>query len=121
MDALSQLENRDEPYMILSSSELTYVRTLWTEDGYVLEYQEGNVDRHFASQELLRLREIEEVFLQYLSGDETWKDRHDFAKKAISDPYEQAGRVAGRLFGRIAAKGTEFAREFKKAFDEGKK
>ncbi len=122
LDALAQLENRTDPFVFLLRSELTYIQGLWTDKGYILEYQDGDVERHFTSPKVLTLDGIQTFFLQYLAGDGAWKEQYDFEEKVIEvDPYEQAGRTAGRLIGRIAAKGFAFARDFKKGFDEGKK
>ena len=122
VDALTHARGSDDPLVALARSELTYIQGLWTDEGYVLAYQDGSADQYFTSRKFLTLEEIQAVFFQHLADDDAWKDKYDFEKKGSGvDPYDQAGRIAGRIIGRATVKGLKLARAFKKGFKEGNK
>lgn len=121
-DVISRLKGRSDPFAVLSSSDLSYMRALWTEDGFVLEYQDGSVDRHFESSTYLSAAQIEQAFKEYLRGDSSWRQRQKFTKKVMpNDTAYRTGKAIGRVFGSIVAGGKGFAREFRKGFDKTRK
>ena len=76
--ALSQLHG----YAILSHDELTHVQTSGTsEDGFVLEYQEGDTEEHFACSD--RLNQITTAFIAYAKGDASWRSAFRWEKLEI--------------------------------------
>jgi len=106
--AVPALKDRENPYVILSKEEATFMQTLWTKDGYVLEYQEGSVDNHFVSQEYLSSSEAVKALLSYLEERQEWKNKHKFYKKNFRDFFGSLGYVIGLFIGGII-------RGFKKA------
>ena len=78
--ALSQLQS----YAILSHDELTYVQAAGTsEDGFVLEYQEGDTEEHFACPDRLLLNQITTAFIAYAKGDASWRSAFRWEKLEI--------------------------------------
>ena len=46
--AHQNLMEEGDPFAILSKTEMTYIQTAGgSEEGFVLEYQDGSLDRHF--------------------------------------------------------------------------
>jgi hypothetical protein len=67
--ALSRLDG----YAILSHDELTYLQAAGTsQDNFVLEYQEGDTEEHFACPDRLSLNQITTAFLAYAKGNPSW-------------------------------------------------
>ena len=94
---IPNLKDRDDPFVILSSNEYTFMQALWTKDGYALEYQENDIDHHFESRFMLESDEIIQAFVEYLSGSQDWRDRTLFRKKRVRSMPNQFGFWIGRL------------------------
>ena len=109
--AVSALKGKDDPYVILSQSELTYAQALWTEQGFVLEYQDQNVMNHFESRILLSHPQVITAMQAYLANDENWKSGIEFKKKNIADLPTKLGFSFGSFVG-------HFMREFREARDK---
>ncbi|MFO0863897.1 MAG: hypothetical protein U0744_04435 [Gemmataceae bacterium] len=73
-DLLLMIE--DEAFVILESRDYTYIQCALTDDDaseYVLEYQDGSLDRHYhAIDEPITLERVTSAFIKYLLGDPTW-------------------------------------------------
>ena len=62
----------------LGQDQVTYVQTAGTkEDGYALEYQQGDLDHHYRISEWVSYDQVLSVFKRYAKGDETWKTEFD--------------------------------------------
>ena len=96
---IRELEGRENPYAILSANDLTYVQALWTEDGYVVEYQEGSIDRHFVLGDYLKSEEVENFFGSFLSEDNDWKNEYIVWRKNIRGFWRNLGYQIGIFFG----------------------
>jgi len=58
-------------YIILSRSGQVYIQAAGEGEGpYSLEYRDGDNDRHFTAGHRFTKREVERLFLHYLTGDE---------------------------------------------------
>ena len=75
--ALRTIDGEDNNFAILSVDDLTYIQTEGGPSrGFVLEYQEGSMARHYRAQDqALSVDSIIEAFRAYASSDPTWKDR----------------------------------------------
>jgi len=96
---IRELEGRENPYAILSANDLTYVQALWTGDGYVVEYQEGSIDRHFVLGVYLKSEEVEKIFGSFLSEDNDWKNEYRVWRKNIRGFWGNLGYQIGIFFG----------------------
>jgi hypothetical protein len=59
--AVVGLEGKENPFLILSVNPMTYMQALWTEDGYVLECQDGSVAEHYVAEKLLSTDAVNSV------------------------------------------------------------
>ncbi len=61
-------------FAILGRDEMTYMQTSGSaRDGFVLEYQEGDTDRHYECPDTLTVAQITRAFVSYADGTDTWK------------------------------------------------
>ena len=120
-EVVPKLKGLPDPLVILSSSGSRYIQALWTEDGFDLEYQDGSTEHHYLASSSLSAPQVEQAFVNYLRGNSDWRDQYDFKRKVIEgDPYYRAGRSLGRVVGKLAGMGKDFAREFKKGLKKPK-
>lgn len=75
-NAIRSLSDRDDGFVILSTSPLWYVQVLGnTRSGFALEYQEKDSEHHYdCPNPDLTEDQVIEVFQRYLAGDAHWKD-----------------------------------------------
>lgn len=86
----SRATESDEPtFAILAREEMTYVQVALEADaGFVLEYQEGELARHFQSDRRdLRLEEVIEAFIAYRDGTVDWSRYGSWSRlELLNDP-----------------------------------
>jgi len=98
---LAILPDQYDPFLILVRTETlrndSYLQTFWTPTGFYLEYQERDLDHHYASyKENLTPREVLQAFHEYLHGDDSWKTRIRFHKQDLFPDWSQDRRLATR-------------------------
>ena len=73
-ETLKSLPGGLPSFAILLRSEMTYIQAGGSGgEGFVLEYQEGSLDRHYRSaDESLDLERATKILTLYLRGDESW-------------------------------------------------
>ena len=100
-ELVPMINGQNNPFIILQKGEMTYIQTLWTPKGYMLEYQEGTVSEHY----MLCTPTTEEnavwALQCYLNEKLYWKTKFKFKKKYIATPSYKLGHKIGLLFGRF--------------------
>lgn len=82
-DLLKMIKKTDDPFLIVSESEMTYIQVFWTSKGYIIEYQEGSIKKHFESVKKVTMTEARKSIELYMDGDKSWKDRVEYIKMKI--------------------------------------
>ena len=79
-DALRKLADGGGGFAILSQDEMTYLQAAGNRaGGFVVEYQDGDVDSHFeATQGAVPLGDLEKAFRLYAMGDAGWKSMFEW-------------------------------------------
>lgn len=101
--AIIALEGKDNPFLILSKTHMTYMQVLWTPDGFVLEYQEGSIAKHYVVEKLISADAARAALIHYLNGIDDWKSAYEFSNKGLIGPWWRIGYSLGQLLGRICA------------------
>lgn len=98
---IQELQGRENPYLILEASELTYAQTVWVGSGYELEYQTGSIDQHFKSVSVLSAKEVTDALIAYLSRYDNWHIGIAFEVKDIRGTAGRLGHTLGKIVGRL--------------------
>jgi hypothetical protein len=76
-----------EAFAILSVNDVTYIQCALCKDpssGYVLEYQDGSVDRHYEALDgPYELEDVLNTFISYLNKDSAWRSNFRWAKMKL--------------------------------------
>ena len=71
-------------FAILSRDEMTYIQTSGSaRAGFVLEYQDGDTDRHYRCPDELSLEQVSQAFRSYAQGTDSWKTSLRWNKEDI--------------------------------------
>ena len=101
-EIVKQIENKENPFAILEKEDQLYMQTLWTPDGYDLEYQEGSVLEHYWLAEFTSQEDAIWALQTYLKGEPYWKTKFKFEKKNIATPSFKLGHMVGSFWGKIS-------------------
>jgi hypothetical protein len=83
---LQGLEPSDRTFAILARDDNSYIQTAVDDDGgtFVLEYQDGSLDRHYRAARPLPLQDVTRAFRSYLLGDGAWRSGYDWEQLDLS-------------------------------------
>ena len=82
-NALSELQNDANQFVILAHDEMTYLQGAHLGDGILLEYQDGATATHFGCYQGLDDETAYRVFLAYLHRTELWKRMLDWTPSKL--------------------------------------
>ena len=83
-DAIRASLARLKGFAIFGGDEMTYIQTAGSaREGFVLEYQEGDIDRHYSCPDSLSLEQVVQAFLSYSEGTDSWKTEHQWKQEDI--------------------------------------
>jgi len=116
VNTLNSLRGKENPYMILGTDDMLYMQTCEVKEGFVLEYQEGSLARHFRSISPLKIEAIQKALLQYLEGSTEWKDEIDFEIIDLRTFWYKLGSFIGK----IAKIPFNFIKGFKEGYNENR-
>jgi len=86
----NQFGNDVEDFVILSKNDMNYIQAALSdyegEEGLVLEYQEGSLEKHFNCIDgNISKEQVLTAFLLYLKGDLSWKSHFSWEKTVINE------------------------------------
>ncbi|WP_442483218.1 hypothetical protein [Aeoliella sp. SH292] len=82
--AIDTLDVDESTYAILTRSPQTYMQTMRLEDGFELEYQDGDTDHHYQADRLLTAEEVIAAMDSYAADDPQWKTMFVWQKLDLS-------------------------------------
>lgn len=82
-ELLKMIKKTENPFLIVSESEMNYIQVFWTSKGYIVEYQEGSIKKHFESVEKVTMTEARKSIELYMDGDKSWKERIEYVKMKV--------------------------------------
>ena len=97
------LAEREDPYLILSETEMTYMQTLWTPEGYALEYQNESILEHYGAKGYFEADDIIWALQSYLQGQPYWKTKFEFERQEIATTSFKIGHFFGSIIGKFSS------------------
>ena len=79
-DVVPFLAKRDDPFIVLEADDEVYMQTLWTEEGYLLEYRAGSAWNHFRANANLSAESAVDTLADYALRGKRWKKMHKYSK-----------------------------------------
>jgi hypothetical protein len=100
---LGDLPGKENPYLILSGDdEMTFMQTVWTPGGFVLEFQKGSVDQHYrCERENLSAADVFETFIYYLTTNGSTPPSLSFRRIEVRSIWQRLGNAAGDAAGKL--------------------
>lgn len=90
-DGILRIDGKENSFAILSIDDETYIQTSGSpEAGFILEYQDGSLDKHYRAADLkISQDKIVSAFVSYGNQDGVWRDslvweKHDLSESATS-------------------------------------
>jgi hypothetical protein len=89
IDEFNKFGEENDDFVVLSKNDMNYIQAApgdFEGEGLVLEYQDGSLDRHFSASDTNISKElILSVFLAYLKGEDSWKDKFIWEKTILEE------------------------------------
>ena len=100
-EILRLLKGKDKPFAILRQTNTTFIQTLWTPGGYILAYQENDIQHIYRAKEFVSQADAIWALRSYLKGEEHWKSKFTFEHKTIDNPIVKMSYKLGTIAGKI--------------------
>jgi len=65
-DIVAVLAKRQDPYLVVARSDEYYMQTLWTDQGYILEFREGNAASHYRGSALFDADTVASIIRRFV-------------------------------------------------------
>jgi hypothetical protein len=99
-EIVRRLKGKEQPFAILLKDATSFIQTLWTPEGYILAYQENDLEHIYRARELVSQADVIWAFQSYLKGDVFWKGQFEFEQKTADNLIYLAykiGTIAGKI------------------------
>jgi hypothetical protein len=89
IEEFNKFGEENDDFVVLSKNDMNYIQAApgdFEGEGLVLEYQDGSLDRHFSASDTNISKElILSVFLAYLKGEDSWKEKFNWEKTILEE------------------------------------
>jgi hypothetical protein len=97
----SELPEKADPYVILEVSDMSYLQSVWTPDGFIVEFQIDSIDQHFIINNALTCAQVVQLFTLYFESDDRWLGDHEYTRKNLRGFLGGLGYSIGNFIGSI--------------------
>ena len=97
--SISTLKGEVDSYAILAADEMNYVQALATENGFVVQFQNGALDEHYEFDTYLSRPQTIQLFQAYLQGIKNWQGNLSYSKVQIMSTAGKLGFTIGSFVG----------------------
>ena len=99
--SLSKLKGGIDSFAILGADEMNYIQALATENGFVVQFQNGSLDEHYEFDTYLSRPQTIKLFQAYLQRTKNWQGNLSFSKVKIMSMAGKLGFAIGSFFGSL--------------------
>jgi hypothetical protein len=96
---ISGLKAEPDAFAILENDEMNYIQALRVEHGFIVQFQNGSVDKHFEFDTYLSRPQTIALFKSYLHGIENWQGDLAYSKTDLRGFAGRIGFAIGSFFG----------------------
>ena len=98
---INSLVGKNDPFVILSKEEMSYIQSLWTDNGFIVSFQNGGIDEHYEFNTYISRPQTIKLFQAYLANTDSWQGNFEYSKKSIGGFWYKLGEGLGRFFGNL--------------------
>ncbi|MFT7562123.1 MAG: hypothetical protein ACI93R_004057 [Flavobacteriales bacterium] len=109
-NVVSKLKEEPDSFAILSKDETNYVQVLMTENGFMVQFQNGSLNEHYEFDTYLSRPKAISIMLAYLNSDDIWQGELSYSKINTGGFAWSLGLRVGRFFGGLC-RGFKEARQ----------
>ncbi|TVZ37633.1 hypothetical protein P886_1975 [Alteromonadaceae bacterium 2753L.S.0a.02] len=96
---LSSLKEEEGSFAILSESKMSYIQALMTKNGFIVQFQDESLDRHYEFDNYLSRSQTIVLFQKYLNKSPNWSGLLKYKSKNIRGFRGYLGLIVGRFVG----------------------
>ena len=97
----SKLPEKSDPFVIMEAYEMCYIQSVWTEDGFIVEFQIDSIDQHFVLNNTLTNSQASQLFIQYFNKNDSWLKDYKYTRKNLRGFWGGLGYSIGNFIGNI--------------------
>ena len=97
----SALPEKSDPYVILEVSDMSYLQSVWTENGFIVEFQIDSIDQHYIINNALTCDQVVQLFTLYFTSDDRWLGNYEYTRKNLRGFWGGLGYSIGNFVGSI--------------------
>ena len=88
-------------FAVLSKSEMSFIQCLNTEKGFIVQFQEESIDKHYEFIAYLSKSKTIALFQAYLSKSQKWQGSLEYTRVNLRGFWGGLGYTLGRFMGRF--------------------
>ena len=97
--SISKLKCEIDSFAILGVDEMNYIQALSTENGFVVQFQNGSLDEHYEFDTYLSRPQTIQLFQAYLKRSKSWQGNLSYSKVQIMGIAGKLGFTIGNFVG----------------------
>ena len=101
-NTLNSINEQIDSFAVLAKDDMNYVQTLNTENGFIVQFQNGSIEEHYEFETYLSRPQTLKLFKAYFCREVHWSGNLSYSKVELRGFWGKLGLVLGRFTGSIA-------------------
>jgi hypothetical protein len=95
--AVKSIQGLKDPFILIMKNEMNFAQVLWTEKGFIFEFQEISLANHYEAVAFLSADDAFMLLTEYFNNREEWKRQYTFRVKKVAGISWYLGRLWDRF------------------------